>query len=488
MIAKQSMHDLSVLVLAPTGKDGDLVSDFLSKVGLDSIRCQTLAELTGHLENGLGPAVIAEEALSDGADIQQFLRVLTTQPEWSDIPLLIIRSNSSYCRYVEQLTQYFSTTIQKRPVHLPTFLSSVQNAVEARRRQLEVKHKTDLLKEAHRYAESIIETIEESILVLDADLKVISANKRFYETFNIKANKAIGHYIYELADGHWRVTEFRRLLERVLPEQKSIENYEIEYPGKKGVIHLLLNSKQITKNSEAQQYILLAFHDITLHKLQEKALKDLTEELLLVEEKQRQQIATALHDSVSQMLAFSKREVASLLKEPSLRTNDRLKKVMDSLTESIRQSRELTVDLSSPTLHTFGLEAGLEEMVERFSGENGLICRFHASEEPKSLEKKVELLLYRSVKELLCNIAKHAKAHHVEVAMKTDDVCLELKVTDDGKGFDTARLHKTDNCKSKPFGLFSIEQRLTNLGGSFKIESEKKKGTTVTLYAPLKKQ
>ena len=150
-----------------------------------------------------------------------------------------------------------------------------------------------------------------------------------------------------------------------------------------------------------------------------------------------QQIATALHDSVSQMLAFSKREVASLLKEPSLRTDDRLKKVMDSLTASIRQSRELTVDLSSPTLHTFGLEAGLEEMVEKFAEEKGLNCRFRASEDAKSLEKKVELLLYRSVKELLCNIAKHAKAHHVEVDMKTNDVYLEVTVTDDGKGFDT---------------------------------------------------
>ncbi len=340
--------------------------------------------------------------------------------------------------------------------------------------------------DARVYAESIIETIEEAILVLNADLKVISANKTFYEIFKLKPDAVIGKYVYELAEGHWRSPEFIKLLEGVLPENKTINNYEVEYAGKEGIINLLLNAKKIYEDRKHKRRILLAFHDITSQKLQENALKELTEELLLAEEHQRQQVATALHDSIGQMLAFSKRELLSLMKEPQLKDDPRLKKVLEQIKKSVRQSRELTSDLSSPTLHTFGIGAAIEELAEQFEKEHSIHCSCNFNEEQiKPVEKKVELLLYRAVKELLCNIAKHARAKNVIIDVRNDDNLMELTVTDDGKGFNTARLHNNDG-KKKSFGLFSIEQRLTNVGGSFSIHSEKKKGTNVTLTVPLK--
>jgi PAS domain S-box-containing protein len=339
--------------------------------------------------------------------------------------------------------------------------------------------------EARIYAESIIETIEEAILVLDSGLKVISANRAFYETFSKKPKNTIGKLVYELADGHWKVPEFRKLLEEILPKNTVINNYEINYPGKKGTIHLLLNAKEIFENKDDKRRILLAFHDITTHRLQEKALKELTEQLLFSEESQRQQIATALHDSIGQMLTFSKWELDKLLKDSSLRTDTRIKRLQNQINESIKQSRKLTVDLSSPTLHEFGLEAGLEELADQFSAENGVKCRLKTTKTQKPLEKRIELLLYRSVKELLHNINKHAKANNVTINVGTTKDFLEIKVTDDGRGFNISRLNSGNN-KKKSFGLFSIEQRLTNVGGSFNIRSEKKKGTTVTLLAPLK--
>jgi signal transduction histidine kinase len=140
--------------------------------------------------------------------------------------------------------------------------------------------------------------------------------------------------------------------------------------------------------------------------------------------------------------------------------------------------------LSSPTLHTFGLEAALEEMAEQFAHDHRITCRFENGGAMPSLEKKVELLLYRSVKELLCNVAKHAKARNVAINAKTTEDILEVTVADDGRGFDPSRLEANRN-KKKSFGLFSVEQRLKNVNGSFRIESEKKKGTRVVLQVLL---
>jgi len=339
--------------------------------------------------------------------------------------------------------------------------------------------------EARKYAESIIATIQEALVVLDSELKVLRANDTFYKLFSLEPENTEGKFIYKVGQNQWDIPELRKLLEDVLPKNTSFEEYEMEYAPKKesGKI-LLLNARRIYRDKKRTEMILLAIQDITARKQQEKRLGELTEELLLAEEQQRQQVAVALHDSIGQMLAFSKRELASLLKEPNLTTNRSLKKVLDSISKALKQSRELTADLSSPTLHTFGLEAGLEELVEQFSKDNGLKCSFNTTEESKALEKKVELLLYRCAKELLCNIAKHSRAKNVAIGIKSIDNFLELTVTDDGKGFDTSRLDK-DKTRKKSFGLFSIQQRLTNVGGSFNIESEKKKGTKVILRAPL---
>ncbi len=472
------------MILTPTGKDGDLVCGFLNQAGLGSLACQSLDELTGHIEQERGPAVIAEEALGDDAQTQRFLKALATQPAWSDVPLLIIRSRHSSSPYLEKLTTYFNCMIQNRPIHLPAFVTSVQSAVQARRRQLEIKKTTELLSQARRYAESIIETIEEAVLVVDADLRIVSANKPFYRIFQKQQPQVIGRYVYDLVNGHWRDPEFRTVIESILSERRNVENYEIRYPRKKGSLHLLLNAKPISGSGNNPAYILLAFQDITIHRLQEEALKNLTEQLLMAEEKQRQQMAVALHDSIGQLLAFSKREITTLLQEPAFEGHEQLLKISDLLTECIRQSRKLTTDLSSPTLHMFGLQAGIEELAEQFADEQHLACSFRPMEKPLPLEKRIELLLYRSVKELLCNIAKHADADHVEIAVAAEDGTLRLTVADDGKGFDPAAATGSDG--EHAFGLRSIQQRLTNLKGSLNIISEPDKGTTVTLQAPLK--
>jgi PAS domain-containing protein len=81
--------------------------------------------------------------------------------------------------------------------------------------------------EASSYAESIVETVREPLLVLDADLKVILANRNFYRTFEVTADETIGSFIYDLGNKQWDIPKLRELLETILPETATFENDEV---------------------------------------------------------------------------------------------------------------------------------------------------------------------------------------------------------------------------------------------------------------------
>lgn len=119
------------------------------------------------------------------------------------------------------------------------------------------------LKEARDYAESIIETIREPLMVLDADLRVVTANHSFYETFKVTEEETKGRLIYELGNRQWDIPELRELLETIVPENTQFSDFEVthDFPTI-GQRTMLLNAKQITRENRPS-LILLAIEDIT---------------------------------------------------------------------------------------------------------------------------------------------------------------------------------------------------------------------------------
>jgi PAS domain S-box-containing protein len=236
----------------------------------------------------------------------------------------------------------------------------------------------------------------------------------------------------------------------------------------------------------------IVFRDITERKLaqeriltDQKLLRSLTAELVLAEEKERHEVATALHDSIGPLLAFAKRELGTLQKSVPLKVAEPMKNISFNISQAITQTRTLTFDLSPPTLYTLGFETAVEELGERFCKEQNIKFVFSNSDRPKPLTDHVKILLYRSIRELLINIAKHAKAKTVRVSLSraADDIC--VTVADDGVGFN-ATLFKSRSSRRSGWGLFSVQERLTHIGGSLEIESNRGKGTKIILTAPLK--
>ncbi len=112
---------------------------------------------------------------------------------------------------------------------------------------------------AREYADNIIDTVREPLLILDKDLKVLSANRSFYKMFNTVSEKTVGKFIYELDGKNWEIPQLRELLEQIIPKRNFFENYEIEYnfvnEGKK---KLILNARQILQGDKETKLILLA--------------------------------------------------------------------------------------------------------------------------------------------------------------------------------------------------------------------------------------
>jgi PAS domain S-box-containing protein len=136
------------------------------------------------------------------------------------------------------------------------------------------------VQEAREYAESIVETVREPLAVLDTDLRVISVNHSFYQTFKVKPEDTKGKLIYDLGNHQWNISKLRVFLEEIIPRDTQFQNFEVdhEFPGIGRKI-MLLNARRIFSKGIGAQMILLAIEDITERKKAEDEIKKLNEDL-----------------------------------------------------------------------------------------------------------------------------------------------------------------------------------------------------------------
>jgi PAS domain S-box-containing protein len=205
---------------------------------------------------------------------------------------------------------------KKQLVHELTELSS-QNAAlkKSIMRTISVELAAE---EARRYAESIVETVRGPLLVLGADLKIISANRNFYRTFKVTSGETIGTFIYDLGNKQWDIPELRELLEEVLPEKQAFDDFEVSHNFQDiGHKIMLLNACRIYRKDIGANMILLAIEDITEHKRLENLLMESEERYrrlfetandgILLLEKSEGNITHA-NPAVTAMLGYSKEE------------------------------------------------------------------------------------------------------------------------------------------------------------------------------------
>jgi len=219
-----------------------------------------------------------------------------------------------------------------------------------------------------------------------------------------------------------------------------------------------------------------AEREIGLHQLR---LRALMADLLLAEEHERRRLAVDLHDGLSQTIALAQMKLSAL--RVSLRGEQKgaLDEIERLIAQTDRAARSISFELSPPVLHDLGLEPAVQWLVENIRTRYGIEIELENDGLPKPADEKTRVILFRSIRELLINAAKHAGAHRVHVRLERQEDHLNAAVEDDGVGMEP------DTAAVKGSGLFSIHERLSCVGGSMSIESAPGKGTKVRLCAPL---
>lgn len=214
-------------------------------------------------------------------------------------------------------------------------------------------------------------------------------------------------------------------------------------------------------------------------------LKRLSSDLILAEEAQRHHLAIVLHDHLGQSLAMAKIKLSGLLSsvaDPELKT--KLEAVSADISDAVKQTRSITYELSPPVLHELGLIEALEWRLEKVRLENGLVTSYKHNLKNIRLRNEQEVILFRSVDEILKNVVKHAEATNVSITAEATRYSFSLCVADNGIGFNTSIL-TPEFRSSESFGLFSIKERIEYLGGVLDIQSELGGGTMVILNVPV---
>jgi len=220
----------------------------------------------------------------------------------------------------------------------------------------------------------------------------------------------------------------------------------------------------------------------------QQRLKALASQLTIKEEKERRRIAADLHDHVGQSLALARMQIASVRKLASdPRQTATLDDISDSMRQTVQEIRDLVYDLSPPQLNEIGLSAAISEWLEEQVEKRYQIkteCVDNGPEVP--MDKDVRAILFRSVRELVTNVIKHSRATQVKIKVNQDTDRAKVIVRDDGTGFDGGAISQSLKTEGG-FGLFSIKERMADLGGSLEIVSEPGKGTEAILSVPLEK-
>lgn len=222
-------------------------------------------------------------------------------------------------------------------------------------------------------------------------------------------------------------------------------------------------------------------------KARTEQVRNLAAELVLAEQKERQRIAHILHDDVQQLL-YSLQIELSLLPE-ALPADDTINLTQLSqtlqapLTQAIRLTRQLALDLTPPVLANEGLVEMLDWLALHMQQLHGLAVTLVSQANLLLPSREISVLLIQLVRELLFNVVKHAGVKQARVSLYGVSDGLAIEVSDEGRGFDPAESVSVPHTAG--YGLPSVQARMLLVGGRVVIDAHRGAGTRITLHVPL---
>jgi signal transduction histidine kinase len=230
----------------------------------------------------------------------------------------------------------------------------------------------------------------------------------------------------------------------------------------------------------------LGLENARLHEERVAMLRRRLAEVTAAQEEERRRIARELHDGVGPSLAslsLRLHTAGKLLERDRQLAAGEIAELADVAQSNIRDIRRLIYDLRPAALDELGLVPALRDYAARWGRDQGMELVVSLPEGFERLPPPLETALFRVAQEGLANVARHAHAHRVELALDWDEVAARLRLADDGQGFDL-REASEQATQGGHLGLWSMRERVEQLGGQFTLDSEPGRGTRLQMTIP----
>jgi signal transduction histidine kinase len=240
-------------------------------------------------------------------------------------------------------------------------------------------------------------------------------------------------------------------------------------------------SLQILLGTIAVPLILLSA-TIVERRLAAESLRRSRNRLIDSQEQERHRVARELHDDIGQQLTLVGLELDQIRdNESSLILKPRLDRLYDRVSEVSTATREIARGLHPSRLDHLGLGPALRSLCQEVSREKSLRVNFGECRLPPRLPPQISLCIYRVAQEALQNVVRHARAKRAVIELMASSRELKLRIDDNGIGFNP-ECNGTDG-----LGLTSMRERVASIGGTIRITSAPKQGTTIEASVPLPK-
>jgi len=325
---------------------------------------------------------------------------------------------------------------------------------------------------ARDFANAIVETVREPLVVLNGQLRVQAVNRAFHRVFHVNNEETRGKFIYDIGDKQWNIPALRELLEDILPRNSQLADFEVDHVFPKiGRRIMLLNAHRLQRDNEDTHLILLAIEDVTERKKLEKAVLDISET-------EQQRIGRDLHDGLGQHLtgigfmseSLEDRLAASALPEAAALAA----KVTSRIKEAVTQTRDLAKGLFPVELKTHGIVPALQKLALTTEKLFQIACSFKGETSLSVRNESVSRHLYRIAQEAVFNAVKHSRGKHIQILLARKDGYTTLAVKDDGVGIHLKKVDEND------MGLHIMRYRASVIDGKLEIRRGPHGGTIVT--------
>ncbi len=388
----------------------------------------------------------------------------------------------SQTRCVRKDGSEFEADVSVSPLHTsrgPLLLALVRDATNRIAQQ-------EKLREAARYARSLIETSMDPMVLIDLKGMVQDANDAACQITGLAREALIG------SDAPSRFTEPEKLYEgykQVMAEGQAL-NYQLTIKHASGRTYDVLCNAKAFRDEQGEVVGLFATaHDVTeSRRIQQEVsvsrqrLREMAAQGEAMREHERKSIAREVHDELGQVLTALRMDLTFTEMRhgsPSSELTDKLREMRGLVDRAIQGVRNVAANLR-PAALDMGLVPAIEWLCSELTRHAGIPCEFRGAPLSVELPEDRAIGLFRIVQESLTNVTRYAQASRVQVTLQEQGDELVLEVADDGRGFDPVQVRSR-----RSFGLLGMEERALALGGRVDISSAPDQGARVRVVVPL---